>query len=113
MVKIVFFVPESHCEEVKAAVFAAGAGRIGDYDQCSWQTSGTGQFRPLEGSDPYIGLVGSVERVAEIRVELVSDDDHALAAVQALIRTHPYEEPAYDVYPVWTYDDLERAHSSG
>ncbi len=106
MVKIVFFVPESHCEAVKSAVFAAGGGRIGDYASCSWQTKGIGQFLPLASSDPFLGEQGRLERVAEYRVELVCEDANALAAVDALIAAHPYEEPAYDIYRVWTRDQL-------
>ena len=97
MYKLGFYVPASHLEEVKEAVFAVGAGRIGDYDSCCWQTKGTGQFRPLQGSTPYIGQSGIVERVDEYRVELVCADHHVKAAVAALVAAHPYEEPAWDL----------------
>jgi len=95
--KLCFYVPESHLEAVKSAVFAAGAGRIGDYDSCCWQVLGTGQFRPLEGSNPFLGEQGQVEAVAEYRVEMVCNDDHIHTAVRAMIEAHPYEEPAWDV----------------
>lgn len=97
MYKLCFYVPESHLEAVKQAVFAAGAGRIGDYDQCCWQVLGQGQFRPLPGSDPFIGSQGEMESVPEYRVELVCEDGVIEAAVAALRGAHPYEEPAYDV----------------
>jgi hypothetical protein len=97
MYKLVFFVPASHVERVKDAVFAAGAGRIGDYEQCSWQVLGEGQFRPLAGSNPYIGRQDALEAVAEYRVELVCAAEHIAAAVAALRAAHPYEEPAFDV----------------
>jgi len=97
MHKLCFYVPEGHLEVVKTAVFAAGAGRIGDYDQCCWQVLGTGQFRPLAGSNPFLGQQGSVEQVPEYRVELVCEDHLVRAAVLALVAAHPYEEPAYDV----------------
>lgn len=97
MYKIVFFVPESHKEAVKQAIFDAGAGRIGRYDCCSWEAPGQGQFRPLEGADPFVGKVGDVERVPEFRVELVCDDAHLREAIKAMKAAHPYEEPAYDV----------------
>lgn len=97
MYKLSFFVPESHAEEVKQAVFLTGAGRIGDYDQCCWQTLGTGQFRPLSGSQPFIGEQGEVTRVEELKVELVCADEYIRAAVVALKAAHPYEEPAYEV----------------
>lgn len=97
MYKLGFYVPESHVEEVKRAVFAAGAGRIGHYDQCCWQVCGKGQFRPLAGSQPALGEVGAVESVDEYRVELVCDDQLIRAVVDAMSSAHPYEEPAYDV----------------
>ena len=98
MYKLSFFVPVDFCEEVKAAVFKAGAGRIGNYDSCSWQVAGTGQFRPLEGSDPFIGSTGTLEKIEEIRVEMVCSDKLISDAVAALKNAHPYEEPAYDVW---------------
>jgi len=97
MVKITFYVPESHLEAVKAALFAAGAGRVGAYDCCAWQVKGQGQFRPLAGSNPFIGQQGVSEVVDEYKVELVCDEGHLHAAVAALKQAHPYEEPAYDV----------------
>lgn len=97
MYKICFFVPEEHAEAVKAAIFATGAGKIGDYDSCCWQTAGQGQFRPLAGSQPYIGQQGEVEKVREYKVELVCAQEHMAAALAALREAHPYEEPAYDI----------------
>ncbi|RLT99867.1 MAG: NGG1p interacting factor NIF3 [Ketobacter sp.] len=97
MYKLVFFVPEAHKEAVKQAVFASGAGKIGDYDQCCWEILGQGQFRPLAGANPFIGVTGELETVAEYRVELVCNDALIQAAVQAMKSAHPYEEPAYDV----------------
>jgi hypothetical protein len=103
MYKLVFFVPEDHLEPVKSAVFAAGAGRIGDYDCCAWQTLGQGQFRPLPGSQPFIGQFGNLEKVAEYRVEMVCADGCIEPALAALRAAHPYEEPAYDI---WRLADL-------
>ena len=97
MYKITFFVPETHVDAVKDAVFSTGAGKVGNYDCCSWQVLGQGQFRPLKGSDPFVGQEGLIETVAEFRVELVCDDKLIVDAVAALIAAHPYEEPAYDV----------------
>jgi hypothetical protein len=97
MYKLAFFVPASHVEAVKSAVFATGAGRIGDYDCCAWQTLGQGQFRPLVGSQPFIGQTGIVETVAEYKVEMVCADACLRAAVAALRAAHPYEEPAFEV----------------
>ncbi|WP_166269337.1 YqfO family protein [Marinobacter caseinilyticus] len=98
MYKLSYFVPETHLESTKEALFHVGAGQIGDYDSCAWQCLGQGQFRPLEGSQPHIGQHGSLETVSEYKVELVCDDDVIRRAVTALKLAHPYEEPAYDVY---------------
>ncbi|MBO6851066.1 MAG: NGG1p interacting factor NIF3 [Marinobacter sp.] len=98
MYKICYFVPESHLEETKSALFGAGAGRIGDYDCCAWQSLGQGQFRPLAGSQPFIGQQGQVEKVSEYKVELVCDDGVIRQAIEAFKKAHPYEEPAYEVY---------------
>ncbi|WP_302141681.1 NGG1p interacting factor NIF3 [Halomonas alkalicola] len=104
MYKLAFFVPVADAEAVKEAVFATGAGRIGDYEACCFQTPGTGQFRPLAGANPHIGRVGELERVEELKVELVCEDDRIQAAVAALRLAHPYEEPAYDVWKLETFD---------
>ncbi|AZL70296.1 MULTISPECIES: NGG1p interacting factor NIF3 [Pseudomonas] len=98
MHKLAFFVPDSHVEVVKAAVFAAGGGRIGDYDHCAWQTLGQGQFRPLHGSQPYLGQAGQVEVVEEWKVELVVADGLIMQVVDALKRSHPYQTPAFEVW---------------
>ncbi len=98
MYKICFFVPETHLDVVKEAVFATGAGTIGNYDCCCWQVKGSGQFRALNGSDPFIGHVGSLETVSEYKVELVCDDELIKKAIDALKEAHPYEEPAFDVW---------------
>jgi hypothetical protein len=96
--KLVVFVPSDALDAVRDAVFAAGAGRIGAYERCSWHTLGTGTFRPLEGADPTIGEVGREERVEEMRLETVFPEDRHEAVVTALRAAHPYEEPAFDVY---------------
>lgn len=92
-----FYVPESDLEAVKTAVFAAGAGRIGNYDHCCWQVAGQGQFRPLPGSNPTLGRRGEIEYVAEYRVEMVCEARNIDAAVRAMKAAHPYEEPAWHV----------------
>lgn len=103
MYKLVFFVPVEHKEPVKQAVFAVGAGRIGDYAGCCWEVLGQGQFQPLAGANPFIGEPGKPEVVAEYRVELVCEDDLIRGAVAALKAAHPYEEPAYDVIRLETF----------
>jgi len=130
MYKFCFFVPQEALESVKAACFSAGAGRIGDYDSCCWQVLGEGQFRPLAGSKPYIGSApveqaaveqtvvdqatgagvnkglaaqGILEKVPEYRVEMVCEGGVIRAAVTAMKRAHPYEEPAYDVWQLESF----------
>ncbi|SDO17978.1 YqfO family protein [Vreelandella arcis] len=98
MYKLAFFVPTEAAESVKEAVFETGAGRIGDYEACCFQTHGTGQFRPLQGADPHIGQMGELAFVDELKIELVCDDDYIQAAIAALKLAHPYEEVAYDVW---------------
>ncbi|MGI6433167.1 MAG: NGG1p interacting factor NIF3 [Sphaerochaetaceae bacterium] len=92
---LVFYVPSTHLNVVKQALFEQGAGKLGLYDQCSWQTLGTGQFRPLEGSSPYIGEEGAVEEVEEYRVEMVVANELVEAVVTALLASHPYQTVAY------------------
>ena len=103
MFKLVFFVPESHLEGVKSALFEAGAGKVGNYDRCAWQVEGQGQFRPLVGSDAFIGSVDQVEMVSEYRVELVCEEPNIIAVVEALKAEHPYETPAYEVTKLELY----------
>lgn len=100
MYKLCFYVPESHLETVKAALFLAGAGRIGNYDSCCWQILGQGQFRPLDGSNPTLGEPGVLEVLGEYKVEMVLEDSLLPAIVAALRESHPYEEPAYDLCPI-------------
>jgi hypothetical protein len=103
MYKLAFFVPPSHVEQVKSALFAAGAGRVGAYDSCSWQVLGQGQFRPLDGSQPFIGQTGEIEQVEEWKVELVVADELIQQAVAALKHSHPYETPAYEVWKLESF----------
>ncbi|MCR9191301.1 MAG: NGG1p interacting factor NIF3 [Gammaproteobacteria bacterium] len=92
-----FLVPETHLESVKEAIFATGAGEIGHYAHCAWQTLGMGQFMPLSGSNAFIGVVDTLEKVAEYKVEIACEQTRLEAAVTALKKSHPYETPAYHV----------------
>ena len=98
--KLVGFVPESAVEEVAAAVFAAGGGGIGSYKDCAFATDGSGWFTPLPGSDPTVGEISRPERTPEVRWETVIPKGKAGEAVRAFVENHPYEEPAFDIYPV-------------
>lgn len=106
MYQLCVYVPESHVEELKAALFDKGAGRIGEYDSCAWETEGVGQFRPLQGSNAFVGEVGEVERVREFKVEMVCEKKYIKAVLQALVDVHPYETPAYHVYKIQTLEDF-------
>jgi len=95
--KLVVYVPHDQADDVRAAVSAAGGGSIGDYDHCSFTTTGEGRFRPLPGADPAIGSVGAFEVVAESRIEAVFPRARRAAVVAAMLAVHPYEVPAHDV----------------
>src|SRR5436305_4417648 len=96
--KLIVFVPREALDDVRAALFEAGAGRIGEYERCSWYTEGTGTFLGGEATSPAIGERGREERVPELRLETVYPAELHDAVVAALRRAHPYEEPAFDVY---------------
>jgi hypothetical protein len=98
--KLVWFVPREALDVTREAVFAAGGGVIGDYTRCSWYTDGTGTFLGGEGTAPSVGQAGREERVAELRVETGVPADRVDAVVAALRQAHPYEEVAFDLYPL-------------
>jgi hypothetical protein len=97
-VKLVWFVPGDALDATREAVFAAGAGRIGDYERCSFYTVGTGTFLGGAGTSPAVGEPDREERVSELRVETVVPSEQIAAVVAALRASHPYEEPAFDIY---------------
>jgi hypothetical protein len=96
--KLVVFVPREALDAVRNALFEAGAGRIGEYEHCSWYTQGTGTFLGGEGTNPSLGEAGREERVAELRLETVFPEERQEEVIAALREAHPYEEPAFDVY---------------
>ncbi len=96
--KWVVMVPRTDTAAVQAAFFAAGAGQIGHYRECSWRVEGTGQFRPVAGANPTLGEIGRVETVPEDRVEVVAPKAMRTSILGALRSAHPYEEPAFDVF---------------
>lgn len=107
--KLVVFVPESHAEKVADAVFSAGAGRIGAYEQCSFRIAGQGTFFGTEYTDPVVGRKGRLERVDEIRIESVmpADSETVRRVTQAVRESHPYEEPAFEFYPLSAVPSLK------
>jgi len=102
--KIVVFVPDADGEAVRMAMGEAGAGRIGNYDYCSFTSRGTGRFRPLAGARPAIGEVGQLEDVTEERIETVYAEARVKDVLAAIRRVHPYEQPAIDIYPLAVID---------
>ncbi|KUI03031.1 Nif3-like dinuclear metal center hexameric protein [Mycobacterium sp. IS-3022] len=96
--KWVVFVPGENSEALREAMFAAGAGRIGDYSHCCWTTTGTGQFLPHDGASPAIGTLGAVEQVSEDRVEVIAPARLRARVLAAMREAHPYEEPAFDIF---------------
>lgn len=103
---LVVYVPADHAERVKNALFDAGAGRYEHYDRCSWECLGTGQFRPLEGSNPAIGHHGKVEKVEELKIETVCVKEKIKEVLTALKKNHPYEEPAYGIFEMKTLENF-------
>src|SRR5690606_35515457 len=103
--KLVVYVPRTHVDVVRASLFEAGAGQIGDYDQCSYNTAGYGTFRPLSGANPTIGQIGEQERVEETKIEVIFPVQLERKILVAMFASHPYEEVAYHII------NLENTHS--
>lgn len=111
MFKLVFFVPEEHKEKVKNALFALNAGKLGNYGNCCWECEGTGQFMPLQGSDPVLGAQDVLERVREYRVEMLVHEELIPLCIETLMEHHPYETPAYEFFKVYLHErDIEGEH---
>ncbi len=100
LMKLVYFVPTDHADETRKAIFNAGAGHIGNYDMCSYNIEGKGSFRAGEGTEPYVGSKGEIHFEDETRVETIFPKHIRNKVVNALINAHPYEEVAYDIYPL-------------
>lgn len=98
--KLVVFVPKTHEEQVAKALFDAGAGHIGEYSHCSFRVEGAGTFLPSDTTKPFVGQPGRLERAEEVRIETIVPDSIERKAVQAMLKAHPYEEVAYDLYPL-------------
>ena len=100
-VRFEVYVPSSHAKEVKAAICEAGAGKLGNYDSCIWETVGTGQFRPLEGSNPYLGSTNQIETVEEVKLECICEQAKVKGVITAMKKAHPYETVAFAYWPVF------------
>ncbi len=100
LLKLITFVPETAAEKVRSALFNAGAGHIGAYDSCSFTIRGEGSFRASEGCHPFVGTVGELHHEPEIRIETILPKYLKSGVVKALLSAHPYEEPAFDLYPL-------------
>ncbi|NLT95287.1 MAG: Nif3-like dinuclear metal center hexameric protein [Clostridia bacterium] len=98
--KVVVFVPQGYEDQVRSAMGQKGAGHIGNYSDCTYQVYGTGTFRPLEGTNPFIGEKGQLEKVEEYRIETIVPQERLDEVIKAMIEAHPYEEVAYDIYPL-------------
>lgn len=98
--KVVVFSPENHLEKLRDAMSQAGAGEIGEYQKCSFESHGNGTFEPSESAHSFIGASGSFERVPEIRLEMIVANNRLHSVIEAIYKNHPYEEPAFDIYPL-------------
>ncbi|MFZ3301399.1 MAG: hypothetical protein WA152_01645 [Microgenomates group bacterium] len=105
-VKIVVFVPKTHTDIIRQAMGDAGAGRIGNYSHCSYSSDGVGRYKPTDRAKPFIGEVGKFEEVIEERIECVCDKDKAKEVISAMRKVHPYEEVAFDIYPLIAEEEL-------
>lgn len=101
LVKVVTFCPSKYLEKVQQAMFAVGAGNIGNYDSCSYYSNGTGTFRALEGSNPFVGKQNALHKEEEYRIETIVPKHSLSDVLNAMIKAHPYEEPAYDIYNLY------------
>ncbi len=104
--QLIVYVPRPNAEILKNALFDAGAGKYENYDRCSWETAGNGQFRPLVGANPAIGKIGNLETVEEIKIETICTVQNIKKVLEALKKAHPYEEPAYGVVELKTLEDF-------
>ncbi len=100
LTKVVVFVPNDHLEKVADAMHSAGAGTFSKYDFCSFRTEGIGTFRGMNDANPFLGKVGKLEKTKEVRLEMLSEHWKVGSVISAMMKAHPYEEVAYDIYPL-------------
>ena len=101
MYKLIFYVPKADAQSVKKAIFATGAGSLGNYSECSFEVEGTGQFRPNSKANPAIGRSNKLEKVIELKVEILCTEENISNSVEALRKSHPYVEPAFEIIKVY------------
>jgi hypothetical protein len=106
LVKIAIYVPVDHAGEIRRVLGEVGAGKIGNYDFCSFSVRGIGRFKPGKGSDPFSGEQGTIERVEEERIETVCPKKIARDVIEAVRNVHPYDEMAFDVYPLLNHESI-------
>ncbi len=111
--KLSCFVPHDYLETLKSALFEAGAGAIGDYAECSFSTEGKGTFKPLEGTNPFEGQIGKLSEVKEIKLDLLVSTHRISSVLRAMMSAHPYEEVAYEIYPLLNENQFEGAGMIG
>ena len=104
LVKIAIYVPVEHADEIRRVLGETGAGRIGNYDFCSFSVRGIGRFRPGQGSHPFHGAKGAFEQVEEERIEAICPRRIAERVIEAVRAVHPYDEMAFDVYPLVNHE---------
>jgi hypothetical protein len=105
-VKIVVYVPLTHSDIVRKALGESGAGAMGNYDNCSWSCKGKGRFKPNEKAHPFIGKANQLEEIDEERIEVICGQDKAKKIIEAMKKVHPYEEVAFDIYPLINEEEL-------
>jgi hypothetical protein len=106
-VKIVTFIPSENADALRRALGEAGAGKIGEYSYCSFTSVGQGRFVPSDAANPHIGEANVLETVDEERIEIVCERNRAKDLITVLLENHPYDEVAYDIYPLLELSDLE------
>ena len=106
MIKIVVFAPMSHAKQVREAIGKSGAGIIGNYEYCTFSSKGIGGFKPKKGANPFIGKIGEIEEVEEERIEFICPKNKAKKVIKVMKQAHPYEEVAFDIYPLLNEDSL-------
>ena len=95
------YVPLTHTEKVKEAISKVGAGKLGNYDSCMWMTKGEGQFRPLKGSNPFLGKINEIEKVEEYKIECIVEKKDINNVIKEMKKSHPYETPSFQYWPVY------------